>query len=226
MGISVYSVKSPVMGIFYCTPEEGANPFVKEGDRVDGGDVVCVIESMKIFNGTLQSWSGTRKNNINGITTIITEYSRKALKGSGDFRIRLIRVLAGSKSFTLTVSYNKEESFTLEPITSRIISSLKLSGFKPQLDGCVHCQKEITFIGAFSTRLGGILCKDCVSFDKNAKVALRGSLASIGYIEKSDFSEALKLQMSRNIAAELAIILGSFLDVHLDKQIKSRNFLH
>jgi acetyl-CoA carboxylase biotin carboxyl carrier protein len=61
VGTSVYSVKSPVMGIFYCTPEEGANPFVKEGDRVDGGDVVCVIESMKIFTKLRAEKPGTVK---------------------------------------------------------------------------------------------------------------------------------------------------------------------
>lgn len=106
------------------------------------------------------------------------------------------------------------------------IKLLKLSGFKPQLDACVHCQKKITALAAFSTMLGGILCSHCSSFDRSAKRALRGSLASIEYIEKSSWREALKLQMARNIATELAAILANFIDVHLDKQIKSRKFLN
>jgi len=58
----MYSVNSPVMGIFYRAPEERANPFVKVGDRVDSGDVVCVIESMKIFTEIRTEKSGTVKN--------------------------------------------------------------------------------------------------------------------------------------------------------------------
>jgi len=106
------------------------------------------------------------------------------------------------------------------------IRLLKLSGFKPQLDACVHCQKEIASLGRFSTKLGGILCSSCISFDRTANAVLKGSLASIEYIEKSSWKKALHLKMSRNIAAELATILTSFLDAHLEKRIKSRKFLN
>jgi acetyl-CoA carboxylase biotin carboxyl carrier protein len=50
------------MGIFYHAPEEEAHPFVKVGDRVDSGDVVCVIESMKIFTEIRTEKPGTVKN--------------------------------------------------------------------------------------------------------------------------------------------------------------------
>lgn len=105
------------------------------------------------------------------------------------------------------------------------IRLLKLSGFKPRLDACVNCQKEISAQGKFSSTLGGILCPRCFSVDPNAQGALKGSLASIDYIEKADWPKALKLKMSVSIAQQLMAILSSFLDLHLDKEIASRKFL-
>lgn len=42
--------KSPLVGTVYLAPQAGAEPFVKAGDRVKKGDVVCIVESMKMFN--------------------------------------------------------------------------------------------------------------------------------------------------------------------------------
>jgi len=89
-----------------------------------------IISSMKAFNMTVTSWAGTKKTVINGITVFLTEYQRKSLKGSGVFRVRLVRVLAADKSFTVTVSYHESASFLLKPITDRIINSLSIEGIK------------------------------------------------------------------------------------------------
>jgi hypothetical protein len=89
-----------------------------------------IITSMKSVNTAVTSWAGTQKTSINGITVFITEYKRTSLKGSGELRVRLVRVLAADKSFTLTVSYHEAASLLLKPITERIISSLSLEGFK------------------------------------------------------------------------------------------------
>ncbi len=43
-------IKSPMVGTFYQSPEPGAQPYVKAGSRVNVGQVVCVIEAMKIMN--------------------------------------------------------------------------------------------------------------------------------------------------------------------------------
>lgn len=43
-------IKSPMVGTFYSAPEPGAEPYVKTGSRVSGGQVVCIIEAMKIMN--------------------------------------------------------------------------------------------------------------------------------------------------------------------------------
>ncbi len=43
-------IKSPMVGTFYQSPEPAAQPYVKVGSRVNVGQVVCIIEAMKIMN--------------------------------------------------------------------------------------------------------------------------------------------------------------------------------
>ena len=88
-----------------------------------------IISSMKTFGGTVSHWIGTEKSTINDLTVFVTEYKRQSSKGSG-VRVRLVRVLAADKSFTLTVSYHESASLFLKPITDKIINSLKLEGSK------------------------------------------------------------------------------------------------
>jgi acetyl-CoA carboxylase biotin carboxyl carrier protein len=43
-------VVSPIVGTFYEAPSPGANAFVKVGDRVSKGQVLCIVEAMKLMN--------------------------------------------------------------------------------------------------------------------------------------------------------------------------------
>jgi acetyl-CoA carboxylase biotin carboxyl carrier protein len=43
-------VKSPIVGTFYEAPSPGAPPFVKIGDTVEVGQVLCIVEAMKLLN--------------------------------------------------------------------------------------------------------------------------------------------------------------------------------
>jgi acetyl-CoA carboxylase biotin carboxyl carrier protein len=43
-------VRSPIVGTFYDAPSPGAAPFVRPGDSVEPGQVLCIIESMKLMN--------------------------------------------------------------------------------------------------------------------------------------------------------------------------------
>jgi acetyl-CoA carboxylase biotin carboxyl carrier protein len=46
----LHAVKSPIVGTFYEAPSPGAPPFVRVGDRVESGKVLCIIEAMKLMN--------------------------------------------------------------------------------------------------------------------------------------------------------------------------------
>lgn len=45
-----HKVKSPINGTFYRAPSPGADPFVKEGDHVNAGQTLCIVEAMKVMN--------------------------------------------------------------------------------------------------------------------------------------------------------------------------------
>ncbi|HEU4413242.1 MAG TPA: acetyl-CoA carboxylase biotin carboxyl carrier protein [Candidatus Angelobacter sp.] len=54
----LHSVKSPIVGTFYESPAPGAPPFVKPGDQVAAGQVLCIIEAMKLMNEIESDVSG------------------------------------------------------------------------------------------------------------------------------------------------------------------------
>ncbi len=47
---TLLEVKSPMVGTFYAKPEPGANPYASVGTRVSKGQILCIIEAMKIMN--------------------------------------------------------------------------------------------------------------------------------------------------------------------------------
>jgi acetyl-CoA carboxylase biotin carboxyl carrier protein len=46
----LHIVKSPIVGTYYGSPSPGAAPFVSPGDKVEKGQVVCIVEAMKLMN--------------------------------------------------------------------------------------------------------------------------------------------------------------------------------
>lgn len=46
----LHVIKSPIVGTFYSAPSPGANVFVRTGDHVNAGQVLCIIEAMKLMN--------------------------------------------------------------------------------------------------------------------------------------------------------------------------------
>jgi len=46
----LFVVKSPIVGTFYRAPDPTAAPFVNVGDKIRGGQVLCIIEAMKLMN--------------------------------------------------------------------------------------------------------------------------------------------------------------------------------
>lgn len=54
-------IRSPMVGTFYASPSPDAGPFVRVGDKVSVGDVVCIVEAMKMFNQIESEVEGTIK---------------------------------------------------------------------------------------------------------------------------------------------------------------------
>ena len=76
-----YIVKSPIVGTFYEAPKPGDPPFVKVGDAVEPGHVLCIIESMKLMNEIESDIAGT-------IVAKLMENGRPVEYGEALFAIR------------------------------------------------------------------------------------------------------------------------------------------
>jgi acetyl-CoA carboxylase biotin carboxyl carrier protein len=74
-------VKSPIVGTYYETPKPGDPPFVKVGDFVEPGKVLCIIESMKLMNEIEAEVSGT-------VVAKLMENGRAVEYGEALFAIR------------------------------------------------------------------------------------------------------------------------------------------
>jgi acetyl-CoA carboxylase biotin carboxyl carrier protein len=56
---NIRRILAPLTGVFYRQPSPDAEPFVNEGDRVEIGQVLCVLEAMKLFNEIQSDYAGT-----------------------------------------------------------------------------------------------------------------------------------------------------------------------
>ncbi len=73
-------VKSPMVGTYYHAPEPGAKPYVAVGTRVAKGQILCIIEAMKIMNEIESEYAGVIKE-------ILVEDSQPVEYGQALFRI-------------------------------------------------------------------------------------------------------------------------------------------
>ena len=79
---SLVLVKSPIVGTFYRSPDPSSPPFVSLGDRVRVGQVLCIIEAMKLMNEIEAEVEGE-------IATILHENGQPVQYGEPLFAIRL-----------------------------------------------------------------------------------------------------------------------------------------
>ena len=56
---NVRKVLAPLVGVFYRSPAPGVKPFVAVGDAVTGGQVLCILEAMKLMNEIVSEFDGT-----------------------------------------------------------------------------------------------------------------------------------------------------------------------
>jgi acetyl-CoA carboxylase biotin carboxyl carrier protein len=57
-GTNFKKVTAPIVGVYYSAPAPGAEPFVEIGSRVEVGQVVCILEAMKLMNEITTDYAG------------------------------------------------------------------------------------------------------------------------------------------------------------------------
>ena len=73
-------IKSPMVGTFYFSPEPGARPYAPVGTRVSKGQVVCIIEAMKIMNEIESEYDGV-------VTEVLAENAHAVEYGQVLYRV-------------------------------------------------------------------------------------------------------------------------------------------
>ncbi len=77
-----YLFKAPIVGTFYTAPKPDAEALIRVGDRVQKGEVLCIIEAMKLFNQIESDVEGE-------IASILVENGQPVEYGQPLFEIRL-----------------------------------------------------------------------------------------------------------------------------------------
>ena len=78
---SVTEIRSPMVGVFYSSPKDNEPPFVKAGDAVKKGDVLCIIEAMKLMNEIESEFDGV-------VEAVLVKNEEVVEYGQPLFRIR------------------------------------------------------------------------------------------------------------------------------------------
>ena len=105
------------------------------------------------------------------------------------------------------------------------IKLLDLLGLMPGLDACVSCGSVSLDNARFSLRHGGLICSKCFDSDKDAKPILQGTIKFIEHIRNSAFEMVARVKVASQVGEELERILRNFLDYHIERRLKTLEFL-
>jgi acetyl-CoA carboxylase biotin carboxyl carrier protein len=78
---NLHVIKSPIVGTYYAAPSPGADPFVTVGAHVEPGQVMCIIEAMKLMNEIESDVAGT-------VVRILSENGNPVEYGEPLFEVR------------------------------------------------------------------------------------------------------------------------------------------
>ncbi len=108
------------------------------------------------------------------------------------------------------------------------IFEIKLLGFiglMPTLRTCAYCGGKVDTSARFSIAHGGLICKSCVDKDRNAVPILAGTVKFIEHIRCLPFEKVERIKVASAVGKELESILRKFLDYHIERRLKSVEFL-
>ena len=75
------AILAPLTGVFYLSPSPSSAPFIAVGEPVQAGQVVCIVEAMKVFNEIKSEVSGT-------VTSILPKNGQLVQKGDALLRVK------------------------------------------------------------------------------------------------------------------------------------------
>lgn len=105
------------------------------------------------------------------------------------------------------------------------IKLLHYLGIMPSLELCVNCGNRINSAAKFSFHHGGLLCASCYNSDKDARSILPGTVKFIEHIRTSPFEKVARVKVAEQVGKELEHVLRKFLDYHIERRLRSLEFI-
>ncbi|MDD3904969.1 MAG: DNA repair protein RecO [Candidatus Omnitrophica bacterium] len=105
------------------------------------------------------------------------------------------------------------------------IKLLNILGLMPTLSSCTACGGEVDSVARFSLRNGGLICKKCLSSDRDARPILQGTVKFIEHIRALPFERVARIKVTSEVGHELERTLRRFLDYHIERRLKTVEFL-
>ena len=105
------------------------------------------------------------------------------------------------------------------------IKLLGLLGLMPTLVFCAYCGGKTDASAKFSIAQGGLICTACADKDRNAVPILAGTVKFIEHIRGLPFEKVERIKVANAVGKELESILRKFLDYHIERRLKSLEFL-
>lgn len=109
-----------------------------------------------------------------------------------------------------------EQGRELKVLYVFLIKFLGFSGFKPEFNHCLKCQKLLDDEFSFSVANGGLICKACAHQVSDAEKISKQVCRSLLYIQGADFSLISRLKVTKSCEDEFFYILGRFLAYHFE----------
>lgn len=114
------------------------------------------------------------------------------------------------------------------------IKLLSLLGIMPTLGLCANCGSKLPLLERklgsgerlrFSVHHGGLICNRCSDKDREATPILPGTVKFIEHIRSSPFEKVERVKVAAKVGEELEAILRKFLDYHIERRLKTVEFL-
>jgi DNA repair protein RecO (recombination protein O) len=105
------------------------------------------------------------------------------------------------------------------------IKLLHLLGLMPTLEACASCGAAMDGNARFSFRNGGLICRKCLQSDRDARPILQGTVKFIEHIRSLPFERVARIKVAAEVGRELERTLRKFLDYHIERRLKTVEFL-
>lgn len=125
--------------------------------------------------------------------------------------------------------YLEEQGASLTFLAFFELKLLTLAGYAPHLSSCRRCSRERSDNASrwhFSPREGGVLCGSCAKFRQDSVPVTAAALQTLSAFQKSMNLHARAVEASLPAIAEIRFLLSRFIQIHMDKEIKSASFIH